>query len=103
MASITLNSPVPATYTLWFHSSSDNDWTINSYHEIFSFATPEEFWTLNEAILNKSKMLLNGMFFIMKQGIKPMWEDIDNQNGGGFSFKVHNKNIEQVNKNKKTP
>ena len=32
----------------------------------------------------------------MRENIKPMWEDIDNQNGGGFSFKVHNKNIEQV-------
>lgn len=93
MASLTLNSPLPTTYTLWFHSSSDNDWTIGSYHEIFSFSTPEEFWTVNEAILDKSKMLLNGMFFIMKQGIKPMWEDARNAKGGCISWKVEKPDV----------
>lgn len=93
MASIHLNSPLPTTYTLWFHSSSDNDWTIGSYHEIFSFSTPEEFWTVNEAILSKSKMLLNGMFFIMKQGIKPMWEDSRNSKGGCVSWKLEKPDV----------
>jgi translation initiation factor 4E len=93
MASIHLNSPLPTTYTLWFHSSSDNDWTIGSYHEIFSFSTPEEFWTVNEVILSKSKMLLNGMFFIMKQGIKPMWEDSKNSKGGCVSWKLEKPDV----------
>lgn len=93
MANPTLNSPLPSKYTLWFHSSSDNDWTINSYHEIFTFSTPEEFWTLNHAILNKSKMLLNGMFFIMKYGITPMWEDPRNSKGGCVSWKVEKPDV----------
>ena len=88
-----LSSALPGTYTLWFHSSSDNDWTIASYHEIFNFSTPEEFWTLNKAVINRSKMLLNGMFFIMRQGIKPMWEDPRNAKGGYVSWKVEKPDV----------
>ena len=32
----------------------------------------------------------------MKDKIKPMWEDENNKKGGGFSFKIHNKNVEYV-------
>jgi translation initiation factor 4E len=32
----------------------------------------------------------------MKDNIKPMWEDENNKKGGGFSFKIHNKNVEYV-------
>ncbi len=34
--------------------------------------------------------------FLMKEDIKPMWEDDKNKEGGCFSFKVSNKDIEQV-------
>lgn len=36
------------------------------------------------------------MMFLMKEDIKPMWEDGPNKEGGCFSFKVSNKEIEQV-------
>ena len=36
------------------------------------------------------------MMFLMKDDIKPMWEDDHNKNGGCFSFKVLNKDVEQV-------
>jgi hypothetical protein len=84
----TLNTDLPLKYTLWFHSSSDTDWSMASYHEIFSFSTPEEFWTMNKSLMDRSKMLLNGMFFIMRHGIKPMWEDPKNAGGGYISWKL---------------
>ena len=34
--------------------------------------------------------------FLMKENINPLWEDENNKNGGCFSFKVFNKDIEQV-------
>ena len=36
------------------------------------------------------------MLFIMKEGIKPTWEDPKNRNGGCFSYKVSNKNVYKV-------
>jgi hypothetical protein len=31
----------------------------------------------------------NGMFFVMREHIKPLWEDPHNKNGGCLSFKVN--------------
>ena len=36
------------------------------------------------------------MLFLMRQGIKPIWEDEKNRNGGCFSYKVANKNVYEV-------
>lgn len=92
---MSLTSPLPNTYTLWFHSSTDQDWTINSYNEIFSFNTIDEFWTLTNAITSRPKMLLNAMFFIMRQGVKPTWEDPANNSGGCVTWKVDKEDVVQ--------
>ena len=36
------------------------------------------------------------MLFIMRDGIKPIWEDPKNRAGGCFSYKVSNKNVYEV-------
>ena len=41
-------------------------------------------------------MVKNCMLFLMRQNIKPMWEDPNNKAGGCFSFKVTNKNVPDV-------
>ena len=37
-------------------------------------------------------MIENGMFFIMKKSVKPIWECSTNINGGCISWKVDRKN-----------
>jgi hypothetical protein len=36
------------------------------------------------------------MLFIMRDGIKPIWEDPKNRNGGCFSYKISNKDVHNV-------
>ena len=36
------------------------------------------------------------MLFMMREGIRPTWEDPKNRNGGCFSYKVLNKNVSKV-------
>jgi hypothetical protein len=36
------------------------------------------------------------MLFLMRDGIKPIWEDPKNRNGGCFSYKVSNKQVYAV-------
>jgi hypothetical protein len=78
--------PLSSRYTCWFHNPNDTNWSPNSYHEILNFATVEEFWTLHKAI--NPSMIENGMFFIVKEGILPIWEDQHNVDGGCISFKI---------------
>jgi len=36
------------------------------------------------------------MLFLMRDGIKPIWEDVKNRNGGCFSYKISNKSVYSV-------
>jgi translation initiation factor 4E len=76
------------TYTLWYHNPNENNWLLNSYHEIMTFSTVEEFLILQNFITEN--MILYGMFFLMQDGIAPVWEDPSNINGGVLSWKVDN-------------
>jgi len=78
-------------WTLWAHLPHDTDWTVKSYKKIMTFSTVEEAITLYETI--PDKMVKNCMLFLMREGIKPTWEDDKNRGGGCFSYKVGNKSI----------
>lgn len=78
-----------SSWTLWYHHPECNDWTLSSYKKIVDFQTVEEFWTIWEHL--EEKYFFLGMFFIMRNGIKPTWEDTANIGGGCWSFKVGKK------------
>ena len=82
------------TWVLWAHLPHDQDWSNESYKEIMSFHTVEEAISLLEAI--PPNMLTSCMIFIMRQGIRPLWEDSKNRNGGCFSYKIDNRYISTV-------
>lgn len=75
-------------WTFWAHLPHDTDWTIDSYKKLVTISSLEEVITLNNII--PDEMICNCMIFIMRDGIDPLWEDINNVNGGSFSFKVGN-------------
>ena len=73
-------------WIFWYHSCQCEDWGIDSYKEIYTFNTVEDFWALfnklNHAILH------SGVFFLTKANIKPTWEDPVHLAGGCWSYKV---------------
>ena len=84
-------------WTLWAHLPHDTNWGISSYIKIFTFGTAEEAIALTETI--PPVLVENCMLFLMRDGIKPMWEDPKNKKGGCFSYKINNKNVSSVWKN----
>lgn len=78
------------TYNFYYHAPENNDYSVESYNDILSFNTLEEFWVLDKFI--RKDMIENGMFFIMADTILPIWEDVQNINGGCISWKVDRKN-----------
>lgn len=81
-------------YVLWCHSTSDNDWSINSYKKLCSISNVSQFWRLFN---NFERLGINlSHFFLMKEGITPTWEDKNNRNGGICSFKVDTTNALRV-------
>lgn len=84
-------------WVMWIHSIYDNDWTINSYKQIYSFDTLDDLIKLNKIFNNN--ILSKLMIFFMKDNIKPIWEDTNNKEGGSFSYKISNHLLEDVWKN----
>jgi hypothetical protein len=78
------------TYNFYYHAPENIDYSLESYIEILTFNTLEEFWVLDKYI--KKDMIENGMFFIMSDPVLPIWEDEHNINGGCISWKVDRKN-----------
>ena len=73
-------------WTLWFHLPYDVDWSINSYKKICVFNDLEKCISLIENI--HDEIVKKCMLFIMKNNIKPIWEDPDNSKGGCISYKI---------------
>lgn len=81
-------------WTLWAHLPHDTDWSIQSYKKIYTFEYVEEVISLTETL--PEPLIKNCMLFLMREGIKPIWEDPKNRNGGCFSYKISNKDVYQV-------
>lgn len=79
-------------WTLWFHRVEDTDWKPESYMNIFTLNNLKDFHLLFNTIQNFTA----GMFFLMKENIMPLWEDINNVNGGMFSYKINKKYANNV-------
>lgn len=77
-------------YTLWYHNPNDTNWSQDSYHQILTFTNLQEFWILDYYI--GQQMIEDGMFFVMKGEVLPIWETNDNKDGGYISWKVDKKN-----------
>ena len=94
MASEDSFNPLKHKWTLYAHLPHDTDWSINSYKNILTMENLEESIALFEAI--PTKMSQNCMLFLMKDDIKPTWEDKYNKEGGSFSFKVQTNEVPET-------
>lgn len=88
------NHKLNNNWTLWAHLPHNTDWSIKSYIPISTFTTVEETLAVTETL--PAILVENCMLFMMKEGVKPTWEDPKNRNGGCFSYKVSNKNVYKV-------
>lgn len=81
-------------WTFYIHLQNTNNWDLDSYYKIMTIQNVYECIQLNNNI--GSELLKKALHFVMKDDIQPIWEDEKNKNGGCFSFKIHNKDIEQI-------
>lgn len=82
------------TWTLWLHLPHDVDWSISSYKKVVTFDTLEDSIRLIE---NTNKELVEKcMLFVMKDNIKPIWEDSGNSKGGCLCYKIDENTVYEV-------
>jgi hypothetical protein len=85
------------SWALYIHMPFDTNWGLDSYKHICTINTVEEL----VSILKVTNRLLyeRCMFFIMRKEIKPLWEMPENVNGGSFSYKIINRDVDIAWKN----
>ena len=78
-----------SSWKLWFHSPENKSWDIDSYVLVCEIFDIHGFWNIFSQFT--PNQIQYGMFFLMRENIKPTWEDVNNINGGCWSFKVSKK------------
>lgn len=81
-------------WQFYLHLHDDPDWSINSYINMMEICTVEDAVLLNDEM--SYDLIKKSMMFVMKKDILPIWEDEQNNNGGCFSYKILNKDVETV-------
>lgn len=80
------NSYLNSQWTVWVHRNDCDDWTVDSYKNIHIIDSIGTFWEFfnNFHKINKEE----NQYFIMRNKIKPIWEDNNNRSGGICSLKM---------------
>jgi len=74
--------PLNNCWTLWYLENDRNKSWEEMLHKVTSFDTVEKFWSLITHIKPPSELMLGSDYSLFKKGIRPMWEDEANVNGG---------------------
>tara|TARA_Y100000022_G_scaffold194123_1_gene198101 strand:+ start:2254 stop:2775 length:522 start_codon:yes stop_codon:yes gene_type:complete len=80
-------------WVLWVHKVNDSDWSLDSYEKICEIDSIENFWLIYNNWDEHLPRLDMGIFFLMREGIFPKWEDARNINGGCWSMRVSRNDI----------
>ena len=80
------NEYLNSSWTVWIHKVDCKVWTEQDFKDIYVINSIGSFWRFfnNFHLLDKT----TNQFFIMRNQIKPIWEDNDNRRGGTCSIKL---------------
>jgi hypothetical protein len=89
-----LNTNLPRKWSLWYHYDKDN-WKINGFKQIYTITSIGDFWQLYN---NWDKLggINQRHYFLMADGITPIWEDPNNKSGGCWSYKIHENQAQEL-------
>lgn len=80
------------TWMFYFHDPNNTEWTYDSYKQVCIISSVKEYWDVYNIINDK---VSTGMFFLMREGIFPCWDDAYNINGGCLSLKVFKQDVDR--------
>ena len=84
----------PYTWVLWFFDPRNKSWALENYKKVADIQTPQQLWSVMRDIPKEAWQ--HNYFFFMRHGFRPIWEVPENQNGGSWSKKVSNENIQEI-------
>lgn len=91
--------PFDQGYILWYHAIKESSWKPDSYRNLClklpekAIRSAKNLWRAYASFDNN---VTAGMFFLMRDGVMPLWEDPANAKGGCWSFKVPKKHSNEI-------
>ncbi|XP_045569523.1 eukaryotic translation initiation factor 4E type 2, partial [Salmo salar] len=85
--------PLQYNYTLWYsRRTPSRPANTQSYEQnirqIGTVASVEQFWKFYSHLVRPGDLTGHSDFHLFKEGIKPMWEDEANKNGGKWIIRL---------------
>jgi translation initiation factor 4E len=79
------------SWTLWYDPGC-TDWSnwLAGIHNVHTVATAEEFWRLFNNIRDPSAIRDKTTYYLFEEGVKPLWEDPANEQGGKWTIWTEN-------------
>ena len=77
---------LPQAYCLWYHDPNNSSYSMKDYIKILDIKTVTDFWSIVDGVSLKAWNA--GMFFLMREGYRPLWDAPENEHGGAWSKKV---------------
>ena len=93
--STVLSSAIPTgPWTLYFHLPEETKWTLNTFINLGSMKTWQQFWVIMDTL--KTDSFSDGMFFLMRDPSPPLWESHHHIRGGCYSFRCQKKDAAEI-------
>ena len=85
--SYSINDAIPTgSWCLYYHNPVDTKWTPESYEKLSTVRTWNDFFAIIKTLTDIS--IQQGMFFWMREGVPPLYENHSNIKGGCYSLRV---------------
>ncbi|XP_071744766.1 eukaryotic translation initiation factor 4E isoform X2 [Lepeophtheirus salmonis] len=81
-----IKHPLEHEWTLWYYNHDPQNAWEDNLKEVISFNTVEDFWAIYNHIELASEISDKCDYCLFKKGVKPMWEDASNCNGGRWVY-----------------
>jgi len=88
------------SWTFWYDKYIGPKKTVEEYEaalvKITTFDCIQDFWKWHNNLPAVGLIQTSSSFHLMKSGIRPLWEDKSNANGGNLSFKLPKEDVNEV-------
>jgi len=88
----TKKHPLKTGWSFWFMRRTQGPKSQENYEKnikcIGSFLTVEDFWAHYNHIVRPNDLPYSCDYHLFRAGVKPMWEDDENKNGGKFIVRI---------------
>lgn len=93
-----MKHPLQNSWTLWYLEADRSKSWEEMQNIVTTFDSVEDFWSLYNHIKQPAEIKTGNDYSLFKKGIRPMWEDSANKQGGRWVLTIGRHQKDELNK-----